>query len=129
MHQLLDAWSAGGGPMDDERRHQALAQASAAAAAAAAEVEAGFRALAAEDVDRQRTTPLAIVRAAVRWPTSVLTDAGVGPVRRDEMEQRRAPDDLYDLTPRSLAAIDPELGELGLRWGAAKAAAHRARHR
>ena len=38
------------------------------------------------------------------------------------------PDDDYDLAPASLADVDPDLVELGVAWGAAKAMAHRRRH-
>jgi hypothetical protein len=49
-------------------------------------------------------------------------------VVRDDFDERRFPDDLYGLTPASLAAIDPALADPARAWGAAKAMAHRARH-
>ena len=95
---------------------------------AAAEVGTEVRALVAADVDDQRTTPLALLRSAVRYPTAVLQAAGVPPVERDPVQVRLLPDDLYDLSPASFADVDPALAEPGLVWGAAKALAHRRRH-
>jgi len=85
--------------------------------------------LAEADVDAHRSTPLEIVRDAVRFPTAVLRQAGVAPVRRERFAVERFPDDLYGLTPASLAALDPSLADVAVAWGAAKAMAHRARHR
>jgi hypothetical protein len=106
--------------------------ASAAAAAgreAAATVGPRVRALLEADIDEQRTTPLAILRsAAVIYPTAVLHGAGVPPVVRDEAAEELFPDDRYDLVPSSFADIGPDLAELGLYWGAAKAFEHKQRH-
>jgi hypothetical protein len=96
---------------------------------ATAELAPALQALLAADVDAQRTTPLSLVRSAVRYPTEVLAEAGVTPVRRDAASVERFPDDPYDLTPAAYADLGPEVGELGLVWGAAKAHAHLARHR
>ncbi|HEX3623663.1 MAG TPA: hypothetical protein VHT97_15215 [Acidimicrobiales bacterium] len=95
---------------------------------AAAEVGAEVRALLEADVDEQRTTPLSLLRAAVRYPTEVLRAAGVPPVERDAIQQRLLPDDVYDLSPATFADVDPALAEPGMLWGAAKALAHRRRH-
>ncbi|MDE3086628.1 MAG: hypothetical protein KGJ77_07660 [Acidobacteriota bacterium] len=100
-----------------------------AAAEAAAGIGDELRAALAADVDRQRTTPLAVVRGAVAVPTAALAEAGVPPVVRDRFAEARFPEDPYGLTPASLASLSAEVGELALAWGAAKAAAHRARHR
>ena len=80
------------------------------------------------DIDEQRTTPLALLRDAVRYPTAVLRDAGVPPVERDRFAADAFPDDDYDLTPATFADLDPALADPGLAWGAAKAMAHRIRH-
>ena len=81
------------------------------------------------DIDDQATTPLAILRAAaVPYPTGVLREAGVPPMQRDEMAERLFPDDVYDLTPASFADLGPELRDVGLAWGAAKAFEHKRRH-
>jgi hypothetical protein len=96
-------------------------EAAVAARQAQQDVGSAVRALLALDVDAQPTTPLALVRGAVRYPTEVLASAGVRPVDRDPMAAERFPDDVYDLTPGSLADLDPALVEAGIAWGAAKA--------
>jgi hypothetical protein len=88
---------------------------------AAAAVEAPLRALLDADVDAQRTNPLAIVRAAVPFPTAVLREAGVPDVERDAHATAMFPADAYDLTPAAFADLDPSVHEPGLLWGAAKA--------
>ncbi len=103
--------------------------AEAAAAEAKATTGAAIRALLTADIDEQRNTPLTLLRQAVRYPTRVLQEAGVAPVRRDDFARRAFPDDLYDLSPASLADIDPSLTDLGITWGAAKAFEHKRRHR
>jgi hypothetical protein len=105
-----------------------LAAARDAGRRAAAEVGEAVRTLVALDIDDQRSTPLTLLRAAVRYPTEVLQAAGVPPVERDPIQIRLLPDDLYDLSPASFADVDPALREPGLMWGAAKALAHRRRH-
>ena len=104
------------------------AAARAAGERAADEVGGQVRALLAADIDDQRTTPLALLRSAVRYPTEVLQAAGVPPVDRDPVQARLLPGDPYDLSPASFADIDPALAEPGMVWGAAKARAHRRRH-
>jgi hypothetical protein len=99
-----------------------------AAAQAAAEVGGAVRRLLASDIDQQRTTPLALLRSAVRYPTEVLRQAGVPPVQRDRFAEEAFPDDVYDLTPATFADLDPDLAEPGLAWGAAKAFVHKRRH-
>ncbi len=93
------------------------------------EVGGAVHALLSADVDDQRTTPLALLRGAVRYPTAVLESAGVPPVQRDRFAEQAFPDDVYDLSPASLADLDPSLAESGLAWGAAKAFVHKRRHR
>jgi hypothetical protein len=95
---------------------------------AADEVGAEVRALLGADIDEQWTTPLSLLRAAVRYPTEVLAGAGVPPVVRDPFREQLEPADLYDLSPASFADVDPALAEPGMVWGAAKALAHRRRH-
>jgi len=87
-----------------------------------------LRALLERDIDEQRQTPLAIVRAAVRFPTAVLRQAGVPPVQRDPFAARAFPSDIYDLSPASFADVDPDLADVAIAWGASKAMAHRRRH-
>ncbi len=87
------------------------------------------RTLLAADIDDQPTTPLALVREAVRYPAAVLAAANIAPVPRDDFERERFPDDAYGLTPATWSDIDPALQELGIAWSAAKAFEHKRRHR
>lgn len=87
----------------------------------AAEIGPPLQELLATDVDAQASTPLTVLRSAVRFPTQVLTDGGVPAPQRDEFDASRFGDDIYGLTPASFADIDPELGPIGIAWGAAKA--------
>ena len=107
---------------------EVMATAAGAGRRAQAEVAADLRVLLETDIDAQATTPLSVVRRAVRYPTEVLRSAGVPPVQRDAFAESAFPDDDYDLAPASLADVDPELVDVGLAWGAAKAMAHRRRH-
>ena len=114
VERVLVAWS-GAVP--------ASARAAAVEAGRHARADAGpqVRELLASDVDEQRTTPLALVRGAVRYPTEVLRAAGVPPVVRDASAEAAFPEDDYDLSPGAFADLDPSLAEPGLTWGAAKA--------
>lgn len=120
--RVLDAW---GGPID---RAAATTAAHQAGVAARDDVAPAVRALLTSQPEDQATSPLAVVRRAVRYPTDVLRALGVPPVVRDEMAQRHFPDDDYDLVIASFADLDPALREPGLVWGAAKAYVHRALH-
>jgi hypothetical protein len=120
--RVMTAWQ---GDVDAPVREQAAE----AGRRAAAEVGPQVRALLAADIDDQRTTPLSLVRGAVRYPTAVLEAAGVAPVRRDEHQERLFPDDVYDLAPATFADVDPALADVGLAWGAAKAFEHLQRHK
>ncbi len=120
--EVMTAWAGTVAP-------DVAAAAEAAGHQAAATVGPRVRALLEADIDEQRTTPLAILRAAaVRFPTEVLAAAGVAPVVRDQAAEELFPDDTYDLVPASFAEIGPELADLGLYWGAAKAFEHKQRH-
>src|SRR5437762_510241 len=72
VERLVGAW---GGSIDESVRGQAAE----AGRRAAAEVGPQVRSLLEADVDTQWTNPLSLVRAAVRYPTAVLRDAGVPP--------------------------------------------------
>ena len=122
VERVLVAWQGEADP-------DVLARARAAGEQARDAVMADLRPLLEADIDEQRTTPLTILRAAVRFPTEVLRDAGVPGVVRDEDSARRFPDDEYGLTPASFADVDPSLHEPGIAWGAAKAHTHLRRHR
>lgn len=93
------------------------------------EVGGAVRRLLDADIDDQATTPLSLVRAAVRYPTGVLAAAGAPPVERDRFAEAAFPADVYDLSPASWAEVDPALVDAGLAWGAAKAFEHKRRHR
>jgi broad specificity phosphatase PhoE len=95
---------------------------------AAVETGTRLRALLSADIDDQRGTPLSIVRDAVRWPGAVLRAAGVPPVARDDFDTERFPGDAYGLTPATFADLDPDLADVAIAWGAAKAWEHRRRH-
>lgn len=129
--RVLEAWVATGGQLRPEAGPSSavLERAQHAGLRGAEVVRAQLRQLLSADVDGQWTTPLAVVRQAVRFPTEVLAEAGVPPLDRDRFTEGRFPDDPYGLTPASLRVLSPELAESAVAWGAAKAAAHRARHR
>jgi hypothetical protein len=80
-------------------------------------------------VDYQRSTPLSVLRKGVGLPTRLLETLGVEHPARDRFKVERFPEDVYDLMPTSLAALDPGLSDVGIAWGAAKAMAHKQRHR
>jgi hypothetical protein len=120
--ERADAWQPGLG-------RALLAPAREAGERAVEDVGSAVRALLALDVDQQPTGPLAVVRRAVGYPTGVLAEAGVPHIVRDEFDEQAFPDDGYGLTPASFADLDPDLRELGLVWGAAKAHVVLARRR
>ncbi len=122
VRQLLEAYTGTADPA-------ALEQAREAGRRAAAEVGDELRVLLAADVDRQWANPLTVVRRAVSFPTEVLAGAGVPPVVRDEYDETHFPDDVYGLTPRTFADLDPSIRDVALVWGAAKARASMVRHR
>jgi hypothetical protein len=87
-----------------------------------------LRQLLGADIDEQSTTPLSIIRAAVKYPTAVLIELGVPPRARDRFAIERFPDDLYALTPANLGELGEDVGEIAISWGAAKAWEHKQRH-
>jgi hypothetical protein len=113
------------GRVDDDVR----ASAASAGRRAATEVGREVRDLLALDIDAQTASPLSILRRAVRYPTEVLRAAGVPPVVRDEAQEHLFPDDDYDLAPANFADVSPDLADVGLAWGAAKAYTHLQRRR
>jgi hypothetical protein len=124
VDRVLDAW----GRATVEARARAEAQSAEAGEQAASRIVAELRELFAVEPERQRATPLEIVRTAYREPTAVLAAAGVPPVVRDEFDERAWPDDVYGLVPRTLGDLgDPDLAPLHLAWGMAKATVIRAR--
>ncbi len=118
---VMTAWAGGVEP-------DVMLAAEEAATRAGSDIGSAVRALLSADIDDQRTTPLAIVRTAVRYPTEVLVAAGVSEIQRDEFAEAAFPDDVYDLSPASFADIAPALADVGIAWGAWKAMEHRRRH-
>ena len=96
--------------------------------AAAHAIGPALRDLLGRDIDEQTSTPLTVVRGAVRYPTSVLRAANVPELVRDARDQVMFAEDVYGLTPANFADIDPGLADAGIAWGAAKAWTHRRRH-
>ncbi len=124
VDRLLDAW----GRATPEARARAEADAIDAGNDAARRIVVELRELFDTDPERQRVTPLEIVRSAYREPTQVLAAAGVPEVVRDEFDERAWPDDVYGLVPRTFGDLgDPELAPLHLAWGMAKATVIRGR--
>lgn len=116
VDRILDAW----GRIDDARRVEVRVAAERAGTEAATRVAAALRALLARDPAEQASTPLEIVRTIVVEPTALLRELGVPEVVRDDFDERAHPADVYDLAPRTLADLDPELGPELLVWGVAK---------
>ena len=119
---LVRAWR---GSVDPAGRERARVEGELAA------IEVGERLaqLLALDVDAQRTTPLALLRDAVSYPTRVLRELGCPEVVRDEFAERTFPADVYNLTPAAWRDVDERLHDPGLAWGAWKAHEHLRRRR
>jgi len=117
VERIVDAW----GRVDPGALSSVGTRARAAGAAATRRVVGELERLLAEAPERQRATPLQVVRSAYREPTAVLVSLGIPPVVRDEFDERSWPDDVYGLVPHDLGALDPELAPLHLAWGMAKA--------
>lgn len=100
-----------------------------AGSAAAEDVGGRVRELLRLDVDEQWTNPLTLLRTAIRYPNEILREAGAPEAARDQYAVRFLPDDVYDLAPASFADLGPELHDLGIGWGAAKAHVHLRRRR
>lgn len=92
------------------------------------EVDRSLAALVDADIDEQSTTPLSILRDATRPVSELLRSWGVDPPERERWRREHFPDDRYDLVPAAFADVGPRVNDAGLRWGAAKALAHRRRH-
>ena len=81
------------------------------------------------DVDAGASSPLAALRAGVGPMTNLLEQWGVAASPRDAFAVQHLPDDRYSLGPTTFGDIAPELHELGLSWGAARAHVHLRRRR
>jgi hypothetical protein len=108
---------------------EVAAEAVVAAEAASAEVGPRMRRLLEADIDDQAANPLELLRRATRHAHDALARIGVPSVVRDDFARRSFPDDAYGLMPATWSDIHPDLHEIGLTWGAAKAFVHKARRR
>lgn len=116
---------ASGGRIDADVRGQITE----VAAECVADIAPKVRRLLDTDIDHQRSSPLAIARSAVVHPTRLLAALGVPEVVRDDFAVSNFPDDVYGLTPATFSDLGPELHDLGITWGAAKAHTHLQRRR
>ncbi len=105
------------------------AEAVTAGEAARDELAPRLRGLLAAEVEDQRTNPLQLLRETTHHAAAVLAGAGVPAMPRDQFEARSFPTDVYGLMPATWADVHPDLHELGLTWGAAKAYVFKARRR
>jgi hypothetical protein len=123
---LLNAWYRTGGhwSLTDEDVRLVLRNGDTAGWRAAQEVGSKLWSFLLLDVDGHCATPLEVVRQAVPYPAEVLRQAGIPPAKRDRLIMKLFPDDVYDLMPRSLAAL-PELAHA---WEQAKVAVLQCRH-
>ena len=71
----------------------------------------------------QNRGPLELFQEAMKFPTTVLREAGYPPAPRDEPTGNALPGDLYDLAPASSHDLGEEAWQAHVGWGAAKAAA------
>ena len=91
-------------------------------------IEAPLTDLLTADIDAQRESPLALLRALITPLTDILRSLGATEVERDPYDNEAFPNDVYALGPRAWSDFGESVGDAGLRWGAAKAMAHRRRH-
>ena len=87
-----------------------------------------LRVLLESEAWEQRRNPLDLVRECTGSLSEELAAIGARPVARDEFQERSFPGDAFDLCPATWADVRPDLHEIGLEWGAWKAAsiiAHR----
>jgi hypothetical protein len=91
-------------------------------------VEGPLLDLLTSDMDTQRQSPLALLRLQVSPLTDFLRSIGAQPARRDAYDEAAFPDDVYGVSPKSWTDFGDDVADAGLRWGAAKAMAHRQRH-
>ena len=78
--------------------------------------------LLSQDVDAQRSNPLHILRRSTSCATEVLRSAQIPPVHRDEFDTSALPDDVYAIGPHTWCDLSEEVHEVGITWGAWKAA-------
>lgn len=91
-------------------------------------VDTALRVFLTSDVDAQRTTPLSIIRHEMGPVTELLRSVGCAHANRDPFDESAFPDDVFGIGPYAWQDFGEEVHDAGLRWGAAKAMAHRQRH-
>jgi hypothetical protein len=110
-------------PFSDDFWDRVLRRGEEGGFAASRYVAHALRMLVSSDVASRHTTPLSIVRRAVTYPTQVLQEAGILPVRQSLLTTRVAHvEDPYGLAPTTLAALHPLLPEVTRRWEVARTA-------
>lgn len=80
------------------------------------------------DIDEQRQSPLALVRRHMHPLTAHLAELRAAPAIRDPYDVEAFPADVFALGPKAWSDLGDDVSDAGLRWGAAKAMAHRRRH-
>ncbi len=115
--------------LDPDQLLELQSETEAAEREASTHVMIQLRSFLDQDIDQQRTTPLAILRQTVPLVTKILHQAGVPSVNRDRDAARLHPEDWYDLTPASYGDFGDEVQQASLLWGAAKAHIHIQRRR
>jgi hypothetical protein len=113
-------------PIDPASFEVALAQLAQEVTAA---LDPTLRAFLTSDVDTQRTTPLTIIRNHMAPVTELLRSVQCAHADRDPFDESAFPFDVFAVGPHAWADFGEAVHEAGLRWGAAKAMAHRQRHR
>ena len=84
--------------------------------------------LLSSDIDDQRQSPLALVRRHMYPLTAHLAELRASPAVRDPYDEEAFPADVFALGPKAWSDLGDDVSDAGLRWGAAKAMAHRRRH-
>lgn len=87
------------------------------------ELVGNVRELLSLDAWEQRRNPLDLVRECTGNLSRELARIGARPVNRDEFEERSFPGDVFGLCPATWNDVHPDLHDVGLEWGAWKAAA------
>jgi hypothetical protein len=123
---VQDRRAAFANPMNPSSFEVALAQLAQDVTAA---LDPTLRAFLTSDVDTQRTTPLSIIRNHMAPVTELLRSVECAHADRDPFDESAFPYDVFAVGPHAWADFGEAVHEAGLRWGAAKAMAHRQRHR
>ncbi|MCP5025712.1 MAG: hypothetical protein GY929_05435 [Actinomycetia bacterium] len=87
----------------------------------AAQADIGTQArLLLESTSTKPADLLQLLQTAVHFPTGVLHYLGVEETERGAFAQTAWPEDIYELTPKSMTEIDESLDEPFTRWDAAR---------